>query len=99
MGGEAEHIIVVLVLVSHAVVANARHCVLASAGFSGCVDGILDRTIIQPAGVAPVHPSPPRIVQLVKGRNNGILVTTCPLSVVEIEVVAAEAGEVREDDT
>lgn len=99
MGGEAEHIVVVLVLVSQAVVANTRHCVLASAGFSGGGDGILDCAVTQPASVAPVHLSSPRIVQLVKGRHDGVLVPTCPLGVVEIEVVTTQAGEVGEDNT
>lgn len=42
MGGEAENIIVVLVLVSGAVAADAWYCVLASTWFSGCSDGVLD---------------------------------------------------------
>lgn len=98
VGGEAEHVVVVLVFVSQAVVANPRHRVLASAGFSGCGDGILDRSVTQPAGVAPVHPFPPRVIQLVEGRHDGILVTTSSLGVVEVEVVATEAREVGEDD-
>lgn len=99
MGGEAEHIVLVLLFVSQAIVANARHCVLASAGFSGGGDGILDRAVTQPASVAPVHPSSPRIIQLVKGRYDGVLVTTCLLSVVEIEVVTTQARVVGEDNT
>lgn len=99
MGGEAEHVVVVLLLVSQAIVANARHRVLASAGFSGGVDGILDCAVTQPAGVAPVQLFSPRVIQLIKGRHDGILVTTCPLSVVEIEVVAAQTGKVGEDNT
>lgn len=89
----------VLLLVSQSIVANAWHCVLASAGFSGGGDGILDRAVTQPAGVAPVHLSLPRLIQLIKGRHDGILVSTCPLSVVEIEVVATQTGEVGEDNT
>lgn len=98
VGGEAEHVVVVLVLLSQAVVADARHRVLASAGFPGCVDGILHRAVAQPARVTPVHASSPRIVQLVKGRHDGILVATRPLSIIEIEVVAPKAGEVRENN-
>ncbi|KAG7218111.1 hypothetical protein INR49_020620 [Caranx melampygus] len=84
--------------VDQAVVANAWHRVLASAGLPGCVDGILHRAVAQPASVTPVHPSSPCIVQLVKGRHNGILVATRPFSIIEIEVVAAKAGEVWEDN-
>lgn len=99
VGGEAEHVIVVFVLVSQAVVANAWDCVLASAGFPGVGDGILDCAVTQPAGVAPVHLSSPRIVQLVKGCHDGVLAATRPLSIVEIEVVATQTGEVGEDNT
>lgn len=99
VGGEAEHIIVVLLLVSQAIVSDARHCVFASAGFSGEVDGILDRAVAQPAGVAPVHLPLPRLIQLIEGRHDGILVPTRSLCVVEIEVVAPQAGEVGEHNT
>lgn len=96
---EAEDVVLVLVFVSQAVVSDPRHRVLASAGFSGSGDGILDRAVAQPAGVAPVHPSSPRVVQLVERCHDGVLVTTRPLGVVEIEVVATQAWEVREDYT
>lgn len=66
VGGEAEHIVVVLLLFSQAIVADAWHCVLASAGFSGGGDGILDRAVTQPSRVAPVQVSLPRFVQLIK---------------------------------
>lgn len=99
VGGKAENIIVVLLFVSKSVVPNSWHCVLASTGFSGDVDGILHRAITQPAGIAPVHLPLPRVIQLIKRGHDGILVSTCSLGVVEIEVVAAQTGEVREDNT
>lgn len=89
----------VLVLVPEAIVADARYCILASAGFSGCVDGVLDGAVTQPAGVAPVHPFLPRFVQLVEGCHDGVLISTRPLCVIEVQVVATQAGEVGEDDT
>ena len=98
MGGEAEDIVVVLVLVSQAIVANAWYCVLAAAWSSRVGDGILDRAIIQPASIAPVHPSSPCIIQLIEGCHDGILVMTCPHSIVEIEVVATQAGIIWEHD-
>ena len=97
--GEAEHVVVVLLFVSQAVVTDPRHRVLAPAGFSGGGDGVLDRAVAQPAGVAPVQLSSPRLVQLVEGGHDGVLVTTRPLGVVEVEIVATQAGEVGEDDT
>lgn len=99
MGGEAEHVVLVLLLVPHAVVADARHHVLASAGLSGGGDGILDRAVAQPAGVAPVQPASPRVIQLVKRCHNGVLVPTRPLRIVEIEVVTTETRVVGEDDS
>lgn len=99
VGGKAENIIVVLVLVSQPIVPNAWHCVLATTGFSGGVDGILDCAIRQPASIAPVHPSPPRVIQLVKRCHDGILIVTRTLCIVEIKVVASQAGVVWEDNT
>lgn len=98
-GCEAEDVKVVLLLLPQAVVPNARHCVLASTWLSGDIDGILDRAIAQPAGVAPVQLALPCLVQLVEGCHNGVLVPTCSLSIVEVEVVASQAGEVGEHDT
>ena len=66
VGGEAEHVVVVLVLVSQAIVADTGHRVLASTGLSGVGDGILHRAVTQPAGIAPVHISSPGVIQLVK---------------------------------
>lgn len=99
VGCEAENIVVVLLFVSKSIVPNSWHCVLASTGFSGDVDGILHRAVTQPAGVAPVHLPLPCFIQLIKGSHDGVLVSTCSLSVVEIEVVAAQTGEVWEDNT
>lgn len=99
VGGKAEHIIVILVLVSQAIVANPWQCVFASARFSGGGYRILDGAVAQPASVAPVQLSLPRIIQLIKRRHDCILVSACPLSVIEIEVVATQTGEVGENDT
>lgn len=98
VGGEAEHVVVVLLLVSQAVAADARQRVLAPAGLSRDVDGILNASIAQPPGVAPVQLPLPRLVKLVEGRHGGVLVSARPLRVVEVQVVAAEAREVGEDD-
>lgn len=89
----------VLLLLPQPIVPNAWHCVLASTWLSGYIDGILDRTITQPAGVAPVQLALPCLIQLVEGRHNGVLVPTCSLSIIEVEVVASQAGEVGEHDT
>lgn len=97
--GEAEHVEVVLVLVPQPVVADARHRVPAAAGFPRGVDGVLDRPVAQPTGVAPVHPSSPRVIQLVEGSHDGVLLATRSLGVVEVKVVAPEAGVVGEEDT
>lgn len=99
VGGEAEHIVVVLLLVSQAIVSDARHRVLASTGFSGEGDGILDRAVTQPAGVAPVHLPLPGLIQLIEGRHDGVLASTRSLGVVEVEIVASQAGEVGEHNT
>ncbi len=99
VGCEAEHIVVVLLLVSQAVVSYARHCVLAPARFSRGGDGILHGAITQPASIAPVQLSLPCIIQLIERRHDGILFSTCPLSFIEVEVVATQTGEVGEDNT
>ena len=99
MGGEAEHVIVVLVFVSQAVVSDARRHVLSTAGFTRVGDGILNRAVAQPPGVAPVQFPSPRVVQLIERSHHGVLIPARPLSVVEVQVVAAEARVVREDDT
>lgn len=99
VGCEAKHVKVVLLLLPQPIVPNAWHCVLASTWLSWDIDGILDRTIAQPAGVAPVQLALPCLVQLVEGCHNGVLVATCSLSIVEVEVVASQAGEVGEHDT
>lgn len=99
VGGKAEHIIVILVLVSPAVAANPRQSVFASARFSWGGYRILDGAVAQPASVAPVQLSLPRIIQLIKRCHDCVLVSTCPLGVVEIEVVATQTGEVGENDT
>lgn len=89
----------VLVLVSQAIVADARHCVPASTGLPGGGDGILDRAVAQPASIAPVHPSSPCVVQLLEGRHGGVLFATRPLRIVKVEVVATQTREVGVDDT
>lgn len=99
MGGEAEHIVVVLLLVSQAIVANAWHGVPASAGFSGVGNWILNRAVAQPTSIAPVQFSLPGLMELFSRCYNGILVSTCLLRSVEIEVVSTKAGEVGEDNT
>lgn len=98
VGGEAEDVIVVLLLVSQAVASDAWQRVLAPAGLSGDVNGILDASVAQPPGVAPVQLSLPRLMQLVEGCHRGVLLSARPLRIKEVQVVAAEAGEVGEDD-
>lgn len=97
-GGEAEHVIVVLLLVSQAVATDAWQRVLAPAGLSGDADGVLNASVAQPSGVAPVQLSLPRLVQLIEGRHGGVLVSAGPLRVIEVQVVAAKAREIGEDD-
>lgn len=99
MGGKAEHIIVALLLVSQAIVANAWHSVPASAGFSGVGNWIPNRAVAQPSSIAPVQFSLPGLMELFSRCYDGILVSTCPLRIVEIEVVSTKAGEVGEDNT
>lgn len=98
VGGEAEHVVVVLLLVSQAVAADARQRVLAPAGLSGDVNWVLNASIAQPSSVAPVQLSLPRCVQLIEGRHGGVLVPACSLRIIEVQVVAAKAGKVGEDD-
>lgn len=87
----------VLLLVSQAIAADARQRVLAPAGLPGDVDGVLNASVAQPPGVAPVQLSLPRLMQLIEGRHRGVLVSAGPLRVVEVQVVAAKAREVGED--
>lgn len=98
VGGEAEHVVVVLLLVSQAVAADARQRVLAPAGLSGDVNRILNASIAQPSSVAPVQLSLPGCVQLIEGRHRGVLVPACSLRIIEVQVVAAKARKVGEDD-
>lgn len=88
----------VLLLVSEAITADARQRVLAPAGLPGDVDGVLNASVAQPPGVAPVQLPLPRVVQLVVGRHRGVLVSARPLRIVEVQVVAAKPREVGKDD-
>lgn len=98
VGGEAEHVIVVLLLVSQAIATDAWQRVLAPAGISGDGNRILNASVAQPAGVAPVQLSLPCVMQLIEGRHGGVLVSACPLRIIEVQVVAAKAREIGEDD-
>lgn len=98
VGGEAEHVVVVLLLVSQAVAADARQHVFAPAGLSGDVNRILNASIVQPSSVAPVQLSLPCFMQLIEGRHSGVLVSACSLRIVEVQVVAAKARKVGEDN-
>lgn len=98
VGGEAEHVIVVLLLVSQAVATDAWQRVLAPAGLSGDVNRVLNASVAQPSGVAPVQLSLPRVMQLIEGCHRGVLVPARPLRIIEVQVVAAKAREVGEDD-
>lgn len=98
VGGEAEHVKVVLLLVSQAVASDAWQRVLAPAGLSGDVNRILNASVAQPPGVAPVQLSLPCLMQLIEGRHGGVLCLTGPLRIIEVQVVAAEAREIGKDD-
>lgn len=98
VGGEAEHVVVVLLLVSQAVAADARQHALAPAGLSGDVNRILNASIVQPSSVAPVQFSLPRFMQLIEGRHSGVLVSACSLRIVKVQVVAAKTRKVGEDN-
>lgn len=98
VGCEAEHVVVVLLLVSQAVATDAWQRVLAPAGLSGDVNWILNASVAQPSGVAPVQLSLPRLMQLIEGCHGGVLVSACTLRIIEVQVVAAKAREIGEDD-
>lgn len=98
VGGEAEDVIVVLLLVSQAIATDAWQRVLAPAGLSGDVNRILNASIAQPPGIAPVQLSLPCVMQLIEGCHGGVLVSACPLRIVEVQVVAAKAREIGIDD-
>lgn len=97
--GEAEDIVVALGLFTLAVVPQARPGVGTSTGPSRFGDGVLHGPVVQPAGVAPVHATPPGLVELVERGYHRVLVQASLLSIVEVEVVSAQPWGVREHHT
>lgn len=99
VGSEAEDVVSALVLVPEPVIPDARHGVLAPAGLPGLGDGVLHGAVAEPAGVAPVQPRPPGIVELVKGRDHRVLLHARPLRLVEVQVVPPQPRGVGEHHT
>lgn len=72
---------------------------MAPAGLSWFGDWVLHRSITEPASIAPVQPTPPGIVQLVKGSNHCVLVQTSLACLVKVKIVASQSWKVREHHT
>ena len=95
-GFEAEHIITALGLVALAVRPEAGVAAGSTTRLAGLGDRILDSAVAQPAGVAPVKAAPPRLEELIEGGHRRVLPQAGLLRVVEVQVVAAQAGGVWE---
>lgn len=89
---EAEHIIAVQAAVALAIAANTRRQAEASARLPRQRYRVLDRGVLQPAGVAPVQTLLPGTEELLKGSHHGILLLAGLLGLVEVELVAPFTG-------
>lgn len=96
---KAENIISAFIFIPETIIPDPRHCVLSSAGLPGLGDGVLHRAVTEPAGVTPVQPWPPGVIELVKGGDNRILVPTCSLSLMVVQVVTTQPWRVGEYNT
>lgn len=85
-------------LVALSVAPDPRGQSSSTAGLPGERDGVLDCAVRQPPRVAPVQALLPRLEELLKGGNGGILLFTGPLGHVEVERVAATVWLVRENE-
>lgn len=99
VGGEAEGVVVLALLVPVAVIAHPHRRVLAAALLPRPGDGVLHRAVLQPARVAPVHALQPGLVQLVVRGQDAVLLQARLLRLVEVQGVAAQARVVGEDHT
>jgi len=86
-------------LVTPAIIADARAVVGAATRPSGFGDGILNCAVIQPAGIAPVQPPLPGLKQLIKVGDHGTLVETGLHGIMVVHSVAAHTGIVWEHNT
>ena len=93
---EAEHIVAANGLIALAVRPEASVAAGSTTWLAGLGDRVLDGAVAEPPGVAPVKAGPPCLEELVKGGHRGILLQTGLLCVVEVQVVAAQAGGVWE---
>ena len=93
---EAENVVAALGLVALAVRPEAGIAAGSATGLAGLGDRVLDGAVVQPAGVAPVKAAPPRLEELVEGGHRRVLAQAGLLCVVEVQVVAAQAGGVWE---
>ena len=89
---EAEHIIAVQAAVALAITANTRRQAEASARLPGQRYRVLDRGVLQPAGVAPIQALLPGTEELLKGSHHSILLPAGLLGLVEVELVAPFGG-------
>lgn len=95
---ETEDVKVVGVFVAFAIVPQTSTG-RATTRLPGLGDGVLHRAVVQPASVAPVQAVLPGVVELLEGGHHSILVHAGFLSIVEVQVIAAKPGRVREDDS
>lgn len=82
-------------LVTQAVVSDSGAAVGSATGPSRFGDGVLNRAVAQPASIAPIQAAFPGLKQLIKAGDHGVLLLTGLLSVMEVQVVAAQMGGVR----
>ena len=78
---------------------NPRSEVVPPARPSGPGDGVLDRAVGQPAGIAPVQTLLPGLEELREGGQRGVLLLTDPLGFQEAQVVTTLMGLVGKHHT